>query len=154
MTTCTYLENKENIPLFRYSDQVISRYLKVLMNIPYLSKELIGIEQIDKAIDILISYQHKSIVIDLDNEEVRSIINSLDFNEIFELTLSKVEKDYCESEFNKYLANPKNYQLPDLDKIIDNGEYLKCYIEYKIEEYKTTNLTITCNSKDNLLKKI
>lgn len=57
---------------------------------------------------------------------------------LLEEELSYIEKIYCNYELEKYLNNPIDYKIPNLDKIIDNGDDLKKYIEAKIKEYNNS----------------
>ena len=120
MTTCN--------TSFRYSDKMILNYINILTM-------LSSTEDFSEIISELLNYQQKEIVTKEDNELLYNIIKNINLPLLFELALSQIEKYYCESEFSKFLTNPKGYKVPNLEKIIENGELLKQYIEYKINEY-------------------
>lgn len=133
-----------NTPL-KYSNKIILNYINILTMLSHN-------ENFSEIINELLNYHQKENVTKDDNEKIYTIINNIDLSLLFELTLSQIEKYYCESEFAKFLTNPNEYTVPDLEKIIENGELLKRYIEYKIDDYKTKSSKEIYFSDYKLLK--
>lgn len=137
MTTC-------NTP-HKYSNKIILNYINILTMIS-------ATENFSEIIKELFNYLQKENITKDDNEKIYTIINNIDLSLLFELSLSAMEKYYCESEFAKFLTIPNEYKVPDLEKIIENGELLKRYIEYKIDDYKSKNAEAIYFSDYKLLK--
>jgi len=137
MTTCNTTQ--------KYSNKIILNYINILTMISLN-------ENFSEIINELLNYYQKENVTKDDNEKIYMIISNIDLSVLFELSLSAMEKYYCESEFAKFLTNPNEYTVPDLEKIIENGELLKRYIEYKIDDYNSKNTEAIYFSDYKLLK--
>ena len=79
-----------------------------------------------------------------DITEIRQLLNILNKEYIFNYYLTSIEKRFCERELIKYEENPESYTIPELNLYIENGEFLKAYISYRISNIK--------ENKDNSLK--
>ena len=145
--------NKELIRHYNNIYQSAYKTLKTLNVIPY--QRVINDDEyifINRAIQILTNFLQLNTITQKDIKKVIEVITIVNQDTIFDCYLLTIEKDFCNKEFNKYLQDSINYKVPKLEVFIDNGEFLKLYIEYKIEMYKE-QITKEEQEKGNTLNK-
>jgi len=145
--------NKELIRHYNNIYQSAYKTLKILNVIPY--QRVINDDEyifINRAIQILTNFLQLNTITQKDIKKVIEVITIVNQDTIFDCYLLTIEKDFCNKEFNKYLQDSVKYKVPKLEVFIDNGEFLKLYIEYKIEMYKE-QITKEEQEKGNTLNK-
>lgn len=103
-----------------------------IKNIEETKEDIFIKRSIDKLYDFLNSLEIKN----KDFEEIINFLNILEENCFYDYYLTTIEKKYCEREIEKYEENKEIYKIPELDLFIENGEFLKSYIAYRISKIK------------------
>jgi len=152
----SYLSNDNNL-IFQYNEtyQQAEKVLKTLEFIPYLYiKNENEYKFINRAINILLTFLELKTITKEDIEIVQEIIKVANQETLFACYLLQFEKDFCNREFSKYLETPTTYIIPNLETFIENGDFIKLYIEYKIEKYNEQKSKENQEIKNSLSKTI
>lgn len=142
-----------NIQKYKETYQKAIETLKILTYIPFHNiSDKNEYKLIERFVTILSNFLESKTITSYDIKTVNEIINIATPETIFNCYLYQTEKEFCEREFLRYLENPTEFKVAHLENFIENGEFLKLYIEYKIENYQEQMNRPTKEKENDLIK--
>lgn len=142
-----------NIQTYKETYKKAKQTLKILTYIPFHNiSDKNEYKLIERFVTILSNFLESKNITSYDIKTVNEIINIATPETIFNCYLYQMEKEFCEREFLRYLENPTEFKVDHLENFIENGEFLKLYIEYKIENYQEQTIRQTKEKENDLIK--